>query len=65
MGLKIPPIPPVFNAGRREDYGAPVFVPVYNQCQEPKHMIAGHPVGLLLEHSLMPFTITELHGIEP
>jgi len=57
VGLKFPPLPLNLNSERRADYGAPVFVPVYNQCQEPKQIIAAHPVGLFLDYSLMPFVI--------
>jgi len=63
VGLKFPPLPLNFNSERREDYGAPVFVPVYDQCEEPRQMIAAHPVGLFLDYSLMPFVIPEFQGL--
>src|SRR6185437_10314497 len=62
--LRFPPHSP-FSVDHVEDYGAPVFVPVYNQCQEPKQMIAAHPVGLLLQHSLMPFVDIVFQGLLP
>jgi hypothetical protein len=54
VGLKALPYVPVFNRAE-EDYGAPVFVPEYDQCQEPKQITAAWPVGLLLlSKSVMP-----------
>lgn len=64
VGLKTPPYMPVFNR-RFEDYGAPVFVPVYNQCNEPKQIVAAQPVGLLLDHSLTPLMVPEFQGMVP
>jgi hypothetical protein len=53
VGLRVPPYFPIFNRAA-EDYGAPVFVPVYDQCEETK-IIAAQPVGLLLNsRPIMP-----------
>jgi hypothetical protein len=67
VGLKTPPFPPVFNR-RQEDFGAPVFVPLYcnNHCDpNDQQIIAAQPVGLLLDHSFMPFTVLEFQGMVP
>lgn len=68
VGLKFPPLPLDFSIARREDYGAPVFKPVYcnNNCDpNAGKMIAAHPVGLFLDYSLMPFAVPRFHGLEP
>jgi hypothetical protein len=67
VGLKFPPLPLDFNSERREDYGAPVFKPVYceDNCDpNAGKMVAAHPVGLFIDYSLMPFVIPKFHGLE-